>query len=118
MFYVPETDDRLVETGCSVAQARLAFEGDPEVDAVLSAGAAVIAVTVDPGQMVAKYGNRGWRYCLIEAGAVMTRAQDRALDDGARLRPFGGFRDELLAELLDISLLPLLVLLVTARTSA
>lgn len=83
---------------------------DGSVEHFVEAGAALIVVCADPTRSVAKYGERGWRYILMEAGAVAHHISLLAADLGVSCRPIGGFYDRALGDALP-GLLPLLCVL-------
>lgn len=69
----------------------------------------VLAANID--KMAYRYGNRGYRYALIEVGHVAQQLQLASADEGLGILEFGGFFDRRLQELLNLgSDLPLLVL--------
>lgn len=92
-----------------------AFVQEDNVVSAVQRGAAVVVICVDPVRMTMKYGNRGWRYCLLEVGAVMHQISLWAAGRGVACRPVGGFYDDALSELLDVEVLPLLTMVVASE---
>jgi hypothetical protein len=93
------------------------FVPDPVVTTVVEHGAAAIAVCADPSRIVHKYGDRGWRYALMEAGAVSHEIALQGGQAGVLCRPIGGFLDRRLAAFCD-HLVPLLMVLVVVERSS
>lgn len=94
-----------------------AFVPDPHLHAVISDGAAAaIVITADPSRTTGKYGSRGWRYVLLEAGAAMHQVGLSAPQFGAAVRPIGGFMDQAIKELLDPEAEPVLTIVVVNET--
>jgi hypothetical protein len=91
------------------------FVPDPEVAAVLERGAAVIVIAADPRRVTHKYGNRGWRFAMIECGAVMHHIMLAAASRKTSVRPIGGYFDLPVQRVVCDPALPLLVLLVMAE---
>jgi SagB-type dehydrogenase family enzyme len=69
------------------------FVSDPLTDALLASGEPVLFISADLERPARKYGARGYRYALMEAGAVMQTAAMTAAELGLPLRPIGGFHD-------------------------
>jgi thiazole/oxazole-forming peptide maturase SagD family component len=68
----------------------------------VSEPAAVIVVAARVDLLSRKYGNRAYRYVLLEAGHVAQNAQIWAARHSLGVWEFGGYRDELLAEALGL----------------
>lgn len=90
------------------------FIPEPDVVAALDRGAAVIVIAVDPSRVTHKYGNRGWRYALMECGAVMHHITLAATSHEEEVRPIGGYFDAPLQEAICDPALPLLTVFVMA----
>jgi nitroreductase len=71
-----------------------------------SAPAAVVGLYADPGPMLAKYGERGGRFMLMEAGAVLLSLGMAAAELGLAGYPAGGGHDRRLLHLAGLSSLP------------
>jgi hypothetical protein len=93
---------------------RECFAPDPRVYEALRFGSAVIVISADPTRITLKYGDRGWRYAFIEAGAAMHHILLLATEAGVDARPIGRFIDARLTELLGEPFLPLLTVLISA----
>jgi hypothetical protein len=92
------------------------FVPDPDTARALDCGAAVIVIAADPHRIIRKYGNRGWRYTLIECGAVMHQIMlAAATSQKESVRPIGGYFDLLLHQAICAPALPLLTILVLAE---
>ncbi len=74
-----------------------------------SAPAAVI-ITADIDRTVSRYGERGRRYVLIDAGAAMQNVQLKAVDLGLGSVVIGAFDDQALQQVLGLDCFPLLVM--------
>jgi hypothetical protein len=71
-----------------------------------SAPAAVVGLYADPAAMLAKYGERGGRFLLMEAGAVLLSLGMAAAEIGLAGYPAGGGHDRRLVHLAGLSGLP------------
>jgi nitroreductase len=91
------------------------FVPDSGVAMALDRGAAVIVIAADPRRITHKYGSRGWRYALMECGAVMHHIMLAATARDETTRPIGGYFDLLLQQAVCDPALPLLTILVMAR---
>jgi SagB-type dehydrogenase family enzyme len=82
----------------------------------ITRGAALIVLSIDPRRVQAKYRSRGYRFALIEVGAVLQTIHLRAAELGLPVRAVGGFRDQDLARLVDGTgrLLPVLTVVTKA----
>ena len=99
----------------SVAHLQQMFVRDPGVAMALDRGAAVIVIAADPRRITHKYGSRGWRYALMECGAVMHHIMLTATARDEITRPIGGYFDLPLQQAVCDPALPLLTILVMAR---
>ncbi|GIH02168.1 hypothetical protein Rhe02_02350 [Rhizocola hellebori] len=90
------------------------FLPHPEVHQALQRGAATIVIAADPTRTCGKYGNRGWRYALMEAGAAAHHLGLLAAEAQIAARTIGGFYDAPLSAMLGGPLLALLTMLVIA----
>lgn len=90
------------------------FVDDPTTRTLLEAGNPIIFISADLTRPSRKYGARGYRYALIEAGGAMQTASLVATELGVPLRVIGGFDDGAVHALLEIppSAVALLALLV------
>jgi len=61
---------------------------------VVQAAAAVLALCADWNRLIAKYGDRGYRYALLEAGHVAQNILLTCADRGLAAVPIGGFLDD------------------------
>jgi hypothetical protein len=91
------------------------FVPDPDVTTALARGAAVIIIAADPRRITRKYGNRGWRFALMECGAVMHHVMLAATARKEAVRPIGGYFDRLVQRAICDPALPLLTILVMAE---
>lgn len=82
-------------------------------DQLLENGAAILFISADLDGASSKYANRGYRYALLETGAVMQNAYLAAAELGVPIRAVGGFFDESVQSFLGEpeSVVPLLGLL-------
>lgn len=90
------------------------FLPDPFVAEVLTAGGGIVAVCTDLRRVAEKYGPRGFRYALLEAGATMQNLYLLAAERSVGIRAFGGFFDRRVASDLDLpehSFVSLLILI-------
>jgi SagB-type dehydrogenase family enzyme len=71
-------------------------------DALLAKREPVVFVSADLGRPTRKYGARGYRYALIEAGALLQAATLVATELGLPVRPIGGFDDGQAHRFLDL----------------
>lgn len=72
-------------------------------DSVLDDAAAVYVLACDFQQTTQKYGNRGYRFSLLEAGHAAQNAYLWCAEQGLGMVEVGGFLDEELANLLLLS---------------
>lgn len=116
VFAIDHDHGKLGDRGeVSLADLRALFMPDPEVAAVLRRGAAVIVIAADPRRVIRKYGNRGWRFALMECGAVMHQIMLAAAHRKEAVRPVGGFMDAAMRQAICDPALPLLTILVMAQ---
>jgi nitroreductase len=115
VLYLPD-DGRSCQELCrlDLADIHEALVPDPVIEGVVAAGAALIMICVDPSNIVAKYGSRGWRYALMETGAVSHQIALQASSAGAHCRPVGGFVDERVANW-TAGLIPLLMVVIAVE---
>ena len=71
-------------------------------DALLEAGGPVVFLSANLERTSAVYANRGYRWALIEVGAVMQNAYLVAAELGVPVRAIGGFRDAATHEFLGL----------------
>lgn len=74
------------------------FMGQEQV----ASGAAILVITAVPGRSLDKYGDRGYRYLLFEAGHAQQNAQLAAAGLGVGSCALGGFFDQELGALLQL----------------
>ena len=87
-------DGEVVEQGeIGVAHLQQMFVPDPGVAMAFDRGAAVIVIAADPRRITHKYGSRGWRYALMECGAVMHHIMLTAAARDEITRPIGSYFD-------------------------
>jgi SagB-type dehydrogenase family enzyme len=86
---------------------------DPLTDPLVVAGNPVVFISADLERGPRKYGNRGYRWALVEVGAVMQNAYLLAAELGLPIRAIGGFMDQRAREYLDLAgeAWPMLILL-------
>ena len=68
--------------------------GDPVSDALLAAGGPVVFISANLERTSRVYANRGYRWALIEVGAVLQNAYLVAAELDVPVRAIGGFLDE------------------------
>jgi SagB-type dehydrogenase family enzyme len=85
-------------------------------DALLEAGGPIVFVSANLERTSRVYANRGYRWALIEVGAVMQNAYLVAAELGLPVRAIGGFRDVATHEFLELPrhVWPMLALLLGA----
>jgi SagB-type dehydrogenase family enzyme len=98
--YAPVTGYLELLNGTLPSQARLAqlFLGQP----FLQNAAAVVVFTCRPDRTLAKYGDRGYRYALLEAGHAAQNINLGASALGLGVLNLGGFLDDEVAGLLGL----------------
>ncbi|MGY1728375.1 nitroreductase family protein [Geodermatophilus sp. SYSU D01062] len=90
------------------------FIPDAGVQHAIDVGASILVIAADPTRTTYKYGNRGWRYALIETGAAMHHIMLQASSLSAPVRPIAGFFDDALRDAVTRPALPLLTIFVGA----
>ncbi|MFH1144921.1 MAG: SagB/ThcOx family dehydrogenase, partial [Candidatus Eisenbacteria bacterium] len=77
----------------------------------VKAAPAVFVIAAEPGRTTGKYGERGERYVIMEAGFAAQNLLLQAVDRGLGGVPVGAFQDEAVAGVLQLSeeRLPLLI---------
>jgi len=78
------------------------FLREPLADRLLAAMGPIVFLSLDLTGPSRKYGPRGYRYALMEAGAAMQSAALTATEIGVPLRPIGGFDDRRVSEVLRL----------------
>jgi len=78
------------------------FVSEPGLMHLLERHQPVVFLSADIARPSRKYGPRGYRYALIEAGAAMHSAQLIATELGLPLRPIGGIDDGAVHRFLDL----------------
>jgi hypothetical protein len=114
----------LAEDGSGVIElGRLATEElveaivpDGVIEKVVADGAAVVVLTIDCGRVMHKYGERGFRYALMEAGAVSHALSLVVSELKCSARPVGGFFDRKVASWTR-GLIPVLMVVIVADGS-
>lgn len=102
----------LVPTGGhSASSLAAAISPSTEIANLVDAGAGVIFICADLQRCCAKYGNRGYRFAIMEAGAVWQNIDLVLHDERLPARAFGGFVDASCAALLGLPdhVVPLLI---------
>jgi SagB-type dehydrogenase family enzyme len=91
------------------------FVEDAGLDAALLAGAGLVVICADWGRTGDRYAARGYRYGLIEAGALSQTLALAAAERGLGCRLIGGYYDHRVAHDLRLRarLLPVVVLAIT-----
>jgi SagB-type dehydrogenase family enzyme len=72
------------------------------VDGMVSTAGAVVAISAVFGRTKLKYGERGYRFALMEAGHVAQNVSLAAVALGLGACPIGGFYDDLVNHVLDV----------------
>jgi hypothetical protein len=82
--------------------ARLAdaFVSDTGLVTALADGASVILIVADPFREAKKYGDRGWQYCQLEAGAFAHHLSLALAGADCAHRIVGGFYEHRLSRLI------------------
>lgn len=85
---------------------------DPRTGPSLERASAFLTLSVDAERTSAKYGNRGYRYLLLEAGASMQNALLAAAELEVGARAYGLFDDQAVRQHLEVPqrVLPVVVL--------
>jgi SagB-type dehydrogenase family enzyme len=78
------------------------FVAEPGLMGLLERRQPIVFLSADLARPSRKYGPRGYRYALIEAGAAMQAAQLTAVELGLPLRPIGGIDDGAVHRFLDL----------------
>jgi SagB-type dehydrogenase family enzyme len=78
------------------------FLREPLADRLLTAMEPIVFLSMDLAGPSRKYGPRGYRYALMEAGAAMQSAALTAAEIGVPFRPIGGFDDRRVSEVLQL----------------
>lgn len=100
---------RLVREGASPVPAMLGAACGDSIFAAPSV--TTLVVSAHFGDAVAKYGNRGYRYALIEVGHVAQQVQRFCADNAIGVFEYGGFFDDAISTLLALKeQLPVLIL--------
>jgi SagB-type dehydrogenase family enzyme len=86
-------EQRLHRAGDVGESAESLFIEEPTCSELLASDGPVVFISADLSRPTKKYGARGYRYALIEAGAAMQSAQLAATELGIPLRPIGGIDD-------------------------
>jgi SagB-type dehydrogenase family enzyme len=96
---------------CELTAAPL-FLRELLADRLLAAMQPIVFLSLDLAGPSRKYGPRGYRYALMEAGAAMQSAALTAAEIGVPFRPIGGFDDRRVSEVLRLPehAVPVLVL--------
>ncbi len=97
-----------------LSQIHEALVPDPVIEDVIASGASLILICADPTGVISKYGSRGWRYALMETGAVSHQIALLASLTGAHCRPVGGFVDERVSDW-TAGLVPLLMVVIAVE---
>ena len=105
---------RLRRIGDPPVEAAALLVDEPACNALVARGQPIVFLSADLARPSRKYGARGYRYALIEAGAAMQAAHLTATELGLPLRTIGGIDDRAIHRFLDlpdtaVALLALLV---------
>jgi len=79
------------------------FVSDPMTDPLVAAHNPLVFISADLERGPRKYANRGYRWALVEVGAVMQNAYLLAAELGLPIRAIGGFMDEAARDYLDLA---------------
>jgi SagB-type dehydrogenase family enzyme len=77
----------------------MVVENNPAIDSA----AAILVITADFEAKAFKYSTRGHRFALVEVGCALQNALLSICDQGLSGYAYGGFSDEILAEMLKLS---------------
>ena len=84
-------------------------------DALLAAGGPVLVLSADIARVSRKYGNRAYRFALIEVGSAWQNAALAAAELGVPARPLSAFSEDRMADAVDAGdVQPLLAVLLGA----
>jgi SagB-type dehydrogenase family enzyme len=116
LWWYDPASERLLAVPSPVADAGDVLLSHPLSDGLLERGHPVVFVSADLGRVSRKYGNRGYRYALMEAGAVMQAAYLIGAELDLPIRAIGGIHDDRTRTFLALpdGAEPLLALLVGA----
>jgi len=92
----------LHRVGEAPADVAALFVAEPDLLGLLERRQPIVFLSADMARPSRKYGARGYRYALIEAGAAMQSAQLTATELGLPLRPIGGIDDGALHRFLGL----------------
>lgn len=92
------------------------FLHHPATDPLIAAGNPVVLISAELERPAEKYANRGYRFALLEAGAVMQNAYLVATELGVPVRAIGGIDDTATTAFLELpaSAVPLLAIVLGA----
>ncbi|MDQ4143529.1 MAG: nitroreductase family protein [Actinomycetota bacterium] len=102
---------RTVSTAC----VEEACHNDSRIARWLEVSPAGVFISCDFSSPLSKYGNRGYRFGLMEAGAAMQNVYLYAAERGLATRAIGGFNDPMITDLLGLNgglARPLLLILI------
>jgi len=87
---------------------------DPTTDRLVAAESPALFISADLERGPRKYANRGYRWALVEVGAVMQNAYLFGAELGLPIRAIGGFMDQATRDYLDLAgeVWPMLAVLV------
>lgn len=121
VLWYDDERNRLVRINArSASELAASFAPEPDTVAAIQRGVGVLVLSADTSRVCAKYGPRGYRFALLEAGAMWQTIDLHATDRGVPVRAIGGFFDLELTRLLSLPdhVLPLLAILAGAPTPA
>ncbi len=100
--------------GCPRERLERILGGQEVARRAIARGAAAVTFSIDTRRCCGKYGDRGYRFALMEAGAAWQNVDLFAAEHGIEVRAMGGFMDEAASELLNLpgAVLPALFVLV------
>jgi SagB-type dehydrogenase family enzyme len=94
LWWYDPAAERLRAVPSPPAEAGELFLPHPLSDGLLERGNPVLFVSADLARVSRKYGNRGYRYALMEAGAVMQAAYLIGAELDLPIRAIGGIHDD------------------------
>lgn len=115
LWWLDDEEGRFELVGdCPRARLEWILGGQEVARRAIARGAAGVTLSMDTRRCCGKYGDRGYRFALMEVGAAWQNIDLFAAEHGIEVRSMGGFVDEAASSLLGLpdSVLPALIVLV------
>lgn len=87
----------------SMSEVASMFIEDRSIQDSLHHAPSIVFFFADMLAITAKYGNRAWAFALIETGQLLCRLELLGNMDGMRTRPIGGFCEDRVTQLLELT---------------